>query len=408
MSEKKVGSSMGRIEFIVLMAAMTALDAFSIDGMLPALENIATDLNVVVENHRQYIVTALFFGFAFGVLIYGFLSDQYGRRAPVVAGFVVFFLGSLLCIFASTFTMLLAGRVLQGFGAAGPYVLTTAIVRDLYKGRDMAQIMSLISAVFIGVPMVAPFLGQGVMMLAGWRSFFIVLAVYASLVLGWFWFRQKETLLPEDRQTLSMAVIRGSIFEVLTHHQFLRYLLAMSAVLGAFIAYLSTAQQTFQVIYDFGNWFPVVFASIASVFGIGSVLNARWVHSVGSARLVHRALSAIVLVSCVYALANLLIDGLPAAWLHLAYLCVFVFCFAFLFGNITSLALEPMGHIAGSASSLFNSISTIIAIGIATTIGAVLKDHVQPVIVGFGFFCAIALALNYSHARARSVTRSEN
>lgn len=397
----KVAPSIGRIEFIVLMAAMTALDAFSIDGMLPALENIATDLNVLVENQRQYIVTSLFFGFSFGVLIYGFLSDQYGRRAPVVAGFVVFFFGSLLCIFANTFNLFLAGRVLQGIGAAGPYVLATAIVRDLYNGRDMAQVMSLISAVFIGVPMVAPFLGQGVMMLAGWRSFFIVLAVYACLVLIWFWLRQKETLLPDKRQALSLAMIKRSVVEVMTHQQFVRYLFAMSAALGAFIAYLSTAQQSFQVIYSFGNWFPLVFASIASVFGIGSVLNARWVHSVGSAQLAHRALSVIVLVSFAYALVNLAIGGLPPAWLHLMYLCVFVFCFAFLFGNITTLALEPMGHIAGSATSLFNAISTLIAIAIATIIGSLLDDHVQPIIVGFGLFCAIALVLNYPNTRAK-------
>jgi len=202
--ETKAAPAPGRVEFIVLMAAMTALDAFSIDGMLPALENMATDLHLAVDNHRQYVVTAIFFGFSIGVLIYGFLSDQYGRRGPVVLGFGVFFLGSLLCIFANTFTMLLVGRVLQGLGAAGPYVLATAIVRDLYKGRDMAQIMSLISAVFIGVPLVAPFIGQGVMLLAGWRAFFIVLALYAVLVLMWFWVRQPETLLPQHRQVLSI------------------------------------------------------------------------------------------------------------------------------------------------------------------------------------------------------------
>ena len=403
----KATPSVGRLEFIVLMAAMTALDAFSIDGMLPALDSIARDLHVVVENHRQYVVTALFFGFSIGVLLYGFLSDQYGRRRPVVAGFVVFFFGSLLCIFAHTFTVLLAGRVLQGLGAAGPYVLATAIVRDLYKGRDMAQVMSLISAVFIGVPMVAPFIGQGITMLAGWRSFFGVLALYSCFVLIWFWFRQAETLKPANRQTLSFSVIRGSVAEVMTNQQFVRYLLAMSAALGAFIAYLSTAQQSFQVIYQFGNWFPLVFAAIASVFGIGSVLNARWVHAFGSARLLHRALSVAVLVSTVYAVANLAIGDLPPAWVHLTYLCVLVFCFAFLFGNITSLALEPMGHIAGSASSLFISFSTIIAIGIATLIGAFLENHVQPIVVGFGLFCAVALVLNLPNTQLDTDTHSD-
>lgn len=402
MSEKPIASSMGRLEFIVLMAAMTALDAFSIDGMLPALDSIANELHVLVDNRRQYVVTALFFGTSIGVLIYGFLSDQFGRRMPVVAGFIVFFCGSLICIFANSFNVLIFGRVLQGLGAAGPYVLATAIVRDLYKGRDMAQIMSLISAVFIGVPMVAPFIGQGITMLAGWRSFFVVSAVFASLVLAWFWCRQKETLLPENRKTLSLAVIKMSVIEVMTHQQFLRYLFAMSAALGSFIAYLSTAQQSFQVIYQFGGWFPVAFASIASVFGIGSILNARWVHSIGSARLIHRALLVAVLVSCVYALVNLVIVELPPAWIHLAYLCVLVCCFAFLFGNMTSLALEPMGHIAGAASSLFNGISTIIAIGIATLIGAFLDDHVQPIIVGFGLCCAIALVLNYANVRIKA------
>jgi len=400
-SEKKVAPSVGKLEFIVLMAAMTALDAFSIDGMLPALDSIATDLHIVIDNHRQYVVTALFFGFAIGVLIYGFLSDQYGRRLPVVAGFVVFFFGSLLCIFAQTFHLLLAGRVLQGLGAAGPYVLATAIVRDLYKGRDMAQVMSLISAVFIGVPMVAPFIGQGITMMAGWRSFFVVSAVYACVVLAWFWYRQTETLLPENRQVLSFSVIKSSAVEVLSNHQFLRYLFAMGAALGAFIAYLSTAQQSFQVIYNFGNWFPLVFASIASAFGIGSVLNARWVHEIGSVQLIHRALSVAVLVSCAYALFNFVSNGLPPVLLHLAYLCVLVSCFAFLFGNMASLALEPMGHIAGAASSLFNAISTIIAISIATAIGSVLEDHVQPVVVGFGLFCAIALVLNYPNTRLK-------
>jgi len=390
------------------MAAMTALDAFSIDGMLPALDHIASDLRLKVDNHRQYVVTALFFGFSVGVLIYGFLADQFGRRAPVVAGFTIFFIGSLLCIFANTFTMLLAGRVMQGLGAAGPYVLATTIVRDLYSGREMAMIMSLILAVFNCVPMIAPFVGQGIMMLAGWRSIFVVLALYGFIVLCWFWVRQNETLLPENRQILSVPVIKRAFIEVLSNQQFLRNLLAMSAALGAFIAYLSTAQQSFQVIYDFGNWFPMMFAAIASMFGIGSVLNARWVHSAGSARLVHWALLAIVISSCVYGLINLGIEGLPPVWMHLVYLCVFMFSFAFLFGNLTTLALEPMGHIAGSASSLFNSFSTIIGIGIATLIGAFLDDHVQPLIIGFGFFCTIAMAFNYANVRSQAAGHTED
>ena len=153
------------VEFILLMAAMAALDAFAVDGIMPALKLIGKELNAPTENHRQFVITAIFLGFAAGVLIYGFVSDIVGRRLPTVAGFILFILGSLVCIFAETFNLLLAGRVLQGFGAAGPYVLSVAIVRDLYQGREMARKLSLIMMVFIGVPMVAPFIGQGIICL---------------------------------------------------------------------------------------------------------------------------------------------------------------------------------------------------------------------------------------------------
>ena len=169
---KRLASRLGRVEFVFLMAFVSALDAFSIDAMLPALQAIATDLEVSNSNHRQFVITGFFLGFSVGVLIYGFVADRYGRRRPVMVGFSVYVIGSLICIAANSLEVLLLGRLLQGLGAAGPYVLSVAIVRDLYKGRDMAQILSLITMIFVGVPMIAPFVGQGVMLLAGWRSIF--------------------------------------------------------------------------------------------------------------------------------------------------------------------------------------------------------------------------------------------
>ena len=190
----------GRLEFILLLALMTALDAFAVDAMLPALGQIGADLQLQNDNQRQLIITSLFLGFSLGVLFYGFVSDRYGRRPPVIAGFLIFCVASIICSLSNTIGTLLTGRILQGIGAAGPYVIAVAIVRDRYEGRDMAQIMSLIMMVFIGVPMVAPFIGQQLQHLAGWRSIFVALTIYSVVVLGWFHIRQPETLHPDKRK----------------------------------------------------------------------------------------------------------------------------------------------------------------------------------------------------------------
>lgn len=395
---------LGRLEFILLMAALSALDAFSIDAMIPALAQISSDLDIVVDNHRQFIITAIFIGFAAGVLIYGFVADRYGRRRPVLVGFCIYSVGSLLCITADSLSTLMIGRVLQGLGAAGPYILSIAIVRDLYHGRDMSQILSLIMMVFIGVPMIAPFVGQGVMLLAGWRSIFGVLAVYSVVTLIWFWSRQPETLLPKHRQPLTLNKVKHSITEVLSNRQTLRYLFAMAAIFGAFMAYLSTAQQILQGMYGLNTSFPLVFACLASLFGIGSFFNSRWVHSIGSARLIHWALSAIVVASSLYLSTGLITELLPPLWFHLGYLSIVMFCMALLFGNTMSLALEPMGHIAGSASSVVNSMSTFIAIGISTFFGSQISSSAYPVATGFALMSAVALLLNFPNLGKRSTT----
>lgn len=375
------------------MAAMSALDAFSIDGMLPALDQIGSDLGVLVVNQRQYVITSLFLGFSIGVLVYGFAADRFGRRPPVLAGFAIYCVGSLACIFAGSFGMLLLGRVLQGIGAAGPYVLAIAIVRDSYKGREMARLLSLIMMVFIGVPMIAPFVGQGVLLVAGWRSIFGVLFLFGFCTMIWFWLRQAETMLPENSQELSLEKIRSSVTEILTHPVSLRYLIIMGLLAGAFIAYLSTAQQVFQNMYQLGTRFPLYFASLAAVFGCASYINSRLVESWGATRLVRMGLVIITVASVCYALVYRDLTVLPPLPVHLAYIATIMFCFAFLFGNVTSLAMEPMGHIAGSASSVINSLSTMIAIGIATIIGSFIDSTAHPVVAGFGILSLFALLL---------------
>jgi len=193
---------------------MVALHAFSIDAMLPALGEMSVDLGITNENHRQAIITSLFLGFAAGVLVYGFVSDSVGRRSPVIAGFLIFLLASIICTFSTTFELLLLGRILQGIGSAGPYVIAVAIVRDRYQGPDMAEIMSLIMMVFIGIPMIAPFIGQVFQQLAGWRSIFVALTAFAIITLGWFYLRQPETMDTDKRKNLTASRCSETILEI--------------------------------------------------------------------------------------------------------------------------------------------------------------------------------------------------
>jgi DHA1 family bicyclomycin/chloramphenicol resistance-like MFS transporter len=375
------------------MAAMSALDAFSIDAMLPALDQIGTDLELQTANSRQYVITALFLGFSIGVFFYGFVADWIGRRIPVLFGFAIFCVGSAACIFSQSYMVMLAGRVLQGVGAAGPYVLAIAIVRDSYKGEEMARTLSLIMMVFIGVPMIAPFVGQGFLLLFGWRSIFIALAVFALLTMLWFWLRQPETLDKADRTSLSAATFRHSITQVVTHPVTCRYLLIIGLLAGAFIAYLSTAQQIFQDMYGLGTRFPIVFASLAATLGVGSFINARLVEKFGAVTMVKAATGLIILSSVLYILVYHNLNELPPLKVHVIYNGIVAFCFAFLFGNTTSIAMEPMGHIAGAASSVLNSLSTIIAIIVATVIGSQLNQTGHPIVIGYLIAASVALLL---------------
>lgn len=374
---------------------MTALDAFAIDAMLPALGAMGNDLDLANDNQRQLIITSLFFGFSFGVLAYGFISDRYGRRAPVIAGFLIFIVATGICTYSQDLKTLLAGRILQGVGAAGPYVLAVAIVRDRYEGRDMAQIMSLIMMVFIGVPMVAPFIGQYLQLIAGWRSIFVALAVYAVVVLVWFYVRQPETLKPENRKPLTWASVNLATKRVLTDSQALSYLLVLGVISGAFIAYLSTAQQVFHDMYGLGEKLPLTIACLATSYGIACFTNANLVQALGMRKLVGLALLLVVCSSAVYALFIVALGRNPALPYHLIYLATVIFSFGFLFENVVTLSLETLGELAGAAMSVITAISTLMAVIISYLVGALLDTTTLPLAVAFFIMCLFGYVIHH-------------
>ncbi|HKQ95634.1 MAG TPA: multidrug effflux MFS transporter [Aestuariivirgaceae bacterium] len=390
-----------RPEFVVLVAFMISLVALSIDAMLPALPAIASELAARRDNDRQLVISALFLGLAAAQMVYGPLSDSFGRKNTIYAGIWLFIAGCCISIFAPTFDLMLLGRFLQGAGAAAPRVVSVAMVRDLYQGRAMARVMSLTMTVFILVPVFAPLLGQLVLEVAPWRAIFVLLLVLAVGVLLWFWRRQAETLPRERRAPFSLLRIGRAIVETCTNRVAFGYTLAAGFMFGAFVGYLNSSQQIFQDLYRQGDLFPVYFGALALSIGVSSALNARLVMRLGMRYLCNLALRVLVAASLVFALVTVLAAGIPPLAVVVAYLLVCFFCVGVLFGNFNALAMEPLGHIAGVASAVIGSLTTFVSLTLGTVIGAHFDGTLFPLAFGFAALGVASIATVYWTERRR-------
>lgn len=372
---------------------MISLVALSIDAMLPALPNIGQDLGLTTANDQQLVISALFLGLGVAQLVYGPLSDSIGRKPAIHSGYAIFVIGCLMSIYATTFEVMLVGRVLQGIGAAGPRIVCVALVRDQYEGREMARIMSFVMGVFILVPALAPAMGQGVIMISNWRAIFVAFLVMAFVAWLWFAKRQPETLPPERRVRFSFFVIWSGVRETFSNRIAFGYILVSGLVFGALVGYLSSAQQMFAVIYGITELFPAYFAVLALALGLASVINGRLVVRYGMRLLSSYAVIALTVVSAAFLLYVILIGGLPALWLNMAYFIVTFLCFGMLFGNINALAMEPLGHIAGVGAAVVGSMSTIISVPLGTVMGQMFDGTVLPLVGGFALMGVLALAV---------------
>ena len=379
-------------EFVPLIALLMSLVALAIDAMLPALPAIGRDLGAARPNDVQFVITAAFLGLGLGQMIFGPLSDRIGRRPAINAGLALFAVGCFMSFFAPDFETMIAGRVLQGFGAAGPRVVVMALVRDRYEGNRMARILSFAMAVFILVPAVAPALGQAVQWLGGWRAIFAAFLAVAGVAFAWFGLRQPETLPPAHRRPFSARAIGGGVLEVLRIRTSLGYTLASGFVFAAFVTYLSCAQQVFQEAYTTGALFPLYFAVLALAIGAASFANGRLVMKYGMRRLVRAATMTMALVSAAACAAAFPFDGLPPLWLFLACLFAVFLCIGLLFGNLVALAMEPLGHIAGVGSAVVTSLSTFISIPFGAAVALSFDGTIYPLIAAFAVFGAASFA----------------
>ena len=368
-------------EFVALIAMMMALNALAIDSMLPALPAIGDALGVVSENSRQWVITAYLLGFGVTQIIYGPLADRFGRKPVLMIGLGLYVLFGVLAAFAPTFELLIAARVGTGIGAAALRVLAVSIVRDRYSGRTMARVMSLSFLVFLGVPILAPALGQLILTVAPWPWVFGVLAVGGAAFALWAAIRLPETLHPEDRMPIRIGRIAAAFREALTNRRSMGYTLAITAISGALFGFLNSSQQIFFDVFHEPQLFTVVFGGIAGGIAVASLLNARLVERLGSRLISHTALLGFITFSAIH--TAVAISGHETIWTFAVLQALTMFCFGFIAGNFGAMAMEPMGHIAGTASSAQGFISTTGGASLGFLIGQQFNGSAAPMAIGF-------------------------
>ncbi|MFT5133682.1 MAG: DHA1 family bicyclomycin/chloramphenicol resistance-like MFS transporter [Gammaproteobacteria bacterium] len=376
-------------EFITLMAILMSLVALAIDTMLPALAVIGTDLGVTVANDNQLIISVIFIGLAVGQLLYGPLSDSIGRKPAIISGTGVFMLGCLMSLFATTFSFMLAGRLLQGLGIAGPRIVTIALIRDKYEGREMAKVMSFVMTLFILAPVVAPALGQGIISFAHWRAIFALLLLLGLISVCWFALRQPETLPVEKRVPLSLSRVLSAMWEVCSNRIALGYTLTAGFVSGLFLAFLTTSPQILQEQYQLGVKFPFYFALIALAVGLASFVNGKIVMRYGMLLLCHRALYIFFILSLLYWFPASSFNGHPPLWTFIGFLLLSFFCIGIVWGNLNALAMQPLGHIAGVGAAVVGSLSTLMSVPIGIFIGNSYDGTILPLLLGF-ILCSLS------------------
>ena len=385
-------------EFIALMAMLMSITALAVDAMIPALGQMSHDLEVGNANDIQLVISSVFLGMGFGVMIYGPFADSYGRKKTIYLGVSIFLIGTLISIFAGNLYMMLIGRMIQGFGSASCRVVTMAIIRDKYEGQEMAKIMSLIMMVFIIVPAVAPLLGQGILIFAEWRAIFWFIFVFATISLFWMHFRQRETLAPENVRPFSIKTIFFGLIETITTPISMGYTIASGIIFGAFVSYLSSAQQIMVGQYNLGELFPLYFGVLAIAYGFAAYMNSKLLTKFTMQQICFVALLLQSTLSFAFLMISINSGGNLTFGVFYIYMTLNFICIGPLYGNFNSMAMQPFGHMAGLATSVISAIQTLVAVFVGGIIGQMYDGTVQPLVGGY-MFCGIIAFIIFTLAK---------
>ncbi|MCH2218366.1 MAG: multidrug effflux MFS transporter [Flavobacteriales bacterium] len=386
-SERKIPESpvknTSQLEFILLMACLMSIVALSIDTILPALQPIGMSIGTRNSSENQLLITMIFLGLGFGQLIFGPISDHLGRKPVIYMGFVIFVLSSMLCVFTSSIEMMIVGRILEGIGLSAPRTLSIAMIRDRFEGNYMAKIMSFVVSIFILVPIVAPTLGKFMLDNYGWKSIFYSQLIFGALILIWLWKRQPETLCPAYKKKFSSAIFIQGTKEFIRYRSAVIFTLVSGLITGSFMVFLSTSQHIFEVQYGLVDEFPYIFGALAFSVGLATFTNGTLVVRFGMMRLVTIFMLLFLATSVLY-MVFFFGEINPSIRVLVIFLTVQFFSVGFLFGNVRSLAMQPLGHMAGIGAAINGFVSTVMAVPIAAFIGSFVQTTTLPLFIGFG------------------------
>ena len=368
--------ALGEREFVAMMAMLQALQALAIDAMLPALGVLSQELGGGHANYRQLVVGVFLLGAGLGALIPGTLSDRFGRRPVVMTSLAIYIVTALGCALVRDFETLVVLRFIQGLGCSGLAVLPPAIIRDRLDGDRMARLQSLVSVVFMTVPMIAPSLGQAILLVASWRWIFIVIAVLGMVVLTWATIRLPETLDPENRQQIRPRAISANMGRVLTTRSSIGYVVGSALVMSAMWGFINSAQQLIAEHFGAGKTFPLVFGGLALSMSLANFGNSRIVERFGARRVSHTALLVYIAISSLQYLAAF--SEHEALWQFALLMGSNMCLMGFIGANFTAIALQPFGAIAGAAASVQTFLRMVTAAVIGSLIGQAYDGTARP------------------------------
>lgn len=388
-------------EFVFMMALLMALNALAIDIMLPGLQQIGASLGVEDENRRQFVVTAYVIGMGFGQLLFGPVSDRFGRKLPLLLGLAIYGFSSVLAAFIPSFGLLLAIRFIQGIGSASTRVISISIVRDLYGGRKMAEIMSLVMMVFMIIPILAPSVGQGILFVGEWHLIFMFLALFACAMFAWVLLRLPESLKPQDVRAFSVRSITSGFVMVLSNRSAALYILASTIIQSCMFAYITSAQQIYVGVFGLGTMFPIAFAGIGIVMAGAALTNSRMVGRFGMRRLSQTALIGFTITMAVWLAIDIIDQGTMPFWIFYLLLAIGWFQFGLLGANFNTMAMEPLGHIAGLGSSVLGFTSTAGSALLGSCVGLAFNGTTTPLITGFFVFAILTFIVTLLAERGK-------
>lgn len=374
------------VGFVFRISFLTSLTALSIDTMLPALPAIGESLGVENSNNLQLIITLLFFGMFFGELVFGPLSDSLGRKRALGVGIVIFCIGTVVAMTATSLQMLLLGRIIQGVGVSGPKIISRAMIRDQFDGRNMARVFSFIMTIFICIPMVAPLLGQTITLLAGWRAIFLLFLAIAICSYLWIMIKQPETLAVSDRRPINIGKLFKSTVRILQHPLVLCYATTAGLAFAILLLFLSTSQAMFEQIYDRAAGFPLYMAVLATGFGSATLLNSKLVMKYGMYRLCVGAVLGLTGIGVYF-----VTGGERGAHSFISFMAgcfLLLFCIGILFPNLSAMAMQPLSKVAGIGASLISAISTTIGVPVSIIVGRNFNGTLTPLALAI-LFCGL-------------------